>query len=728
MTITSQSRYLTHVKAILHASLASYDETIENWRQSIDANNFFGYNPPATPIHCAEAEAFLFQLEGDIDYARRARERLVTYRQFTEDFPAVPSEQRPEYADGLPPITNFFMHPHYVRAYEWIKSSGVLSVEDHHIIEQTVADSLDVLFRFPEWGAHNRAMLRAAGLAMAVRAFPQNPSAGDWAQMGRVMAQDTIGSWSIEDASLYHAVWMHALLLYADATDDPGIFRHVTTRYYFDYFLALLTPSDAIADFGDADWRSNWHYYIACFERAAREYQDPRYRYAACRIYNRFWNEAGQQDRFGTFPLFLDACRWVDEQVEPEAPTTGSQEVLEDLAGKKVVFRTGWDDDATFLLLNYKPETGHGYTPREYLKHTICVEAEKAHHGHSDENAVSLLMSKGSILLHDGGYREELPNGKYRADFYHNRIVVRRGIPHDRDHLLGFLEDGGVHKPTETEKIDFITFSDVEMSRTRVTDRNVGYQWDRTVVHLKREGMFVLFDGVSFLLDGQFTLSNLFYTRDILREGPGYYDTRIDEIRGYPNPGEQALLVWFAQTVDRWEGTDTTRRHYQDETLIHQTLSATYRRGDMVSFCTVLMPHGSQDDVEQLARMCRVPSVDRMPGATGLEIQTDDGLITIGLKLDLTREILMENIRPRYNYESGRTAYGAVETDARFVYCRAHGETLDYAFTEGVKLRYRDEDVFAGEPCGFPLQFSGPETQTGVPKWRAWEGREVIGK
>jgi hypothetical protein len=723
MTLTTRSRYITHIKANLDAALASYDEAIEQWRQSIRPDDFFGFNPPALPVHCAEAEAFLYRIEGDLAYARRARERLITYRRFTEYFPAVPAAGRPEYADGLPPIPNFFVTPHYIRAYEGIRDSGILNEEDCRTIEGVVEDSLAYVFRFPEWGAHNRAMLRAAALALAARVFPDNPRADDWAQMARFIAGDTIGRWSIEDASHYHPIWTYALLLYAEATQDAGIFDHVTTRYYFDYYLALLAPSGSIADFGDSHWRSDWSYFLCCFEYAARQYRDPRYRYAACRIYSQFWEEAGRPDRFGSMTHCMDACRWMDESILPETPATGSQEVLEDLAGKKIVFRTGWDDRATFLLLNYKPETDYGYTPREYLKRTICVEAEKAHHGHADENAVSLFMHRGSVLLHDSGYRENLPNGKYRADLYHNRIVVRRGIPHDRTSILAFLDDGGAYKPSETQKIDFIAFSDVEMSRTRVLDRNVGYQWDRTVVHLKQESLFVLFDGVEFLTEGQFTLSSLFYTRDLLGQGPGWFDTRIDEICGYRNPGDQALLVWFAQTVDRWEGTDATRRHYQDERLVHQTLTATYKRGDLVNFCTVLAPHAVGEPAEAMARRFRVPPVDRAPAAAGLEIETASGLVTLGVKLDLNQEILTENIRPRYTYEAGRTVYGRVETDARFVCCRESGDGLAYAFTEGVKLVYRDRTVFAAEPCGWPLQFFGEETQPGISKWRAWEGK-----
>ncbi|MCK7482476.1 MAG: hypothetical protein M0C28_39155 [Candidatus Moduliflexus flocculans] len=49
-------------------------------------------------------------------------------------------------------------------------------------------------------------------------------------------------------------------------------------------------------------------------------------------------------------------------------------------------------------------------------------------HGHADENSLVLLMSGGSVLLHDGGYRDYMPSGPYgayRQDYFHNRLCVR---------------------------------------------------------------------------------------------------------------------------------------------------------------------------------------------------------------------------------------------------------------------------------------------------------------
>ena len=65
---------------------------------------------------------------------------------------------------------------------------------------------------------------------------------------------------------------------------------------------------------------------------------------------------------------------------------------------------------------------------RDYLRDSLPVEEEKMTHGHADENSIVSLMSGGSILLRDGGYRDYMPSGPfgaYRQDYFHNRLVIR---------------------------------------------------------------------------------------------------------------------------------------------------------------------------------------------------------------------------------------------------------------------------------------------------------------
>jgi hypothetical protein len=412
----------------------------------------------------------------------------------------------------------------------------------------------------------------------------------------------------------------------------------------------------------------------------------------------------------------------MDETVRPERPTVGTQEALDELVGKKVVFRNGWDKDSTFLMLNYKPETDYGIAGRDNTRHTLVVEAEKTHHGHSDENAICLMMARGQVLLHDGGYREALPNGKYRADMYHNRIVVRSNRLRREDDVLEFLHDDGRHRPMETHRVDFYTFAEVDFSRTRATDRATGYRWDRIVAYLKAEDLFVVFDGIEALRPARLAICSLYYTHEILDRGPGWFRTRIGKLDGYgPEDGPASLLLLTPQAGDRWEGSRVTRRYFMDETCVYQATCGDFRPRDFASFITVLVPLDREDDPARVAARVALPEVSRHPRAAAVTLDWGGKAITLGVKLDLEDEILRSHVRPKYSYESGATAYGDVETDARFFYCAEKEGRLRYAFTEAVGFRYRGKPIFAPKGCSFPLQYEGPWVRNGTAKWRAWE-------
>src|SRR5262249_20868089 len=155
---------------------------------------------------------------------------------------------------------------------------------------------------------------------------------------------------------------------------------------------------------------------------AATLYRNSQYKYVAEQLTRRALERMARDQKLTEFAkvnistgigsAFTDAHRWADDYVKPQAPSNGSQEVLEDLIGKKIVFRNGWDRDSTFMLLNYRDEGDGGRLGRDFLRQTLSVEEEKMTHGHADENSISLLMSGGSVLLHDGGYRPDLPSGQ----------------------------------------------------------------------------------------------------------------------------------------------------------------------------------------------------------------------------------------------------------------------------------------------------------------------------
>ncbi len=88
--------------------------------------------------------------------------------------------------------------------------------------------------------------------------------------------------------------------------------------------------------------------------------------------------------------------------------------------------------------------------------------------------------------------------------------------------------------------------------------------------------------------------------------------------------------------------------------------------------------------------------------------------------LDLEAEYLVENIRPRYNFESGRAEYGNLVTDARYCYLHKNQNRLFYSFFKASKLIYNNKMIFEakGQMIG---QDDGSYQRWGVPKWIAWE-------
>ena len=98
-----------------------------------------------------------------------------------------------------------------------------------------------------------------------------------------------------------------------------------------------------------------------------------------------------------------------------------------------------------------------------------------------------------------------------------------------------------------------------------------------------------------------------------------------------------------------------------------------------------------------------------------------DEVITVAAKLDLLEGILYEDVRPRYNWDSRRTVYGELESDANFLYARRSGHRVSWSWTEATRLDCAGQTLFSGPVGTFPLQYVGPESRRGVASWRAWE-------
>jgi hypothetical protein len=740
-----RAAYLQYARASADWTWDHRDEIVARWRQTFDAWGPFGYRAPGGLLDLASIYAYLYEAERNPVHAERAKHVLLTYGDYRSQFPPEAARKRPDYSNGVPALPDFFVVMRYVRAYDTLHRLGQLTPDEAGRIESVVAHSIEYLLQTSEWGTMNRTMLRAESLAWAVRAMPKHPRATAWETQRRALGDDNWGNWEIEDATIYHGVWLYALLGYSDALGRMNdLLRTPEMYYYAHYFLELMSPAGFVPDFGDANWTSNWMHFLVFFEAAAARHADPRMKWAAQQIASRFLDLRNPTSA-GLGCYLLDAYRWGSDEVAATPPTTLSAEVMEDVQGKKVVFRNGWQKDSTYLLLNYRDEGDGGLNFRDYLRDSIPVEEEKMTHGHADENSIPLLMSGGSVLLHDGGYRDYMPSGPwgaYRQDYFHNRLCVRpekiwmgqkegeerysqRGaIP--QQPVMDFLRNAGSYRPVRTRKVDFLTQPEFDYARTRLIDDGWGYDADRVVVYVKDPEMFVVFDVFKSRTDEYFTLANLWHTRQVVARGEHWYDTAYDSIvpgvGGTPAPLADAkrLLVLFPESHFRLEGVEPIKRHYQDELVVHQATGRHFEPTQTEGFVTVLIPHGKDASPGDLAS--RVRLVPTEPEGAGLAVRIDDGgrQITVGIKQDLRRDIARDHRRPRYVFDKGRIAYGSVETDGDLVFTSERAGELTYSIVNMTRAVRGGQVLFQNGQSFHGLAFDGSGETAGVDKVRYW--------
>ncbi|MFC1502725.1 hypothetical protein ACFL6A_04875, partial [bacterium] len=681
----------------------------------------------------------LYELEQKKEYAERARKILAEYGDYRKEYPREAAKRRPDYNRGVPPLPDFFTTMRYIRPYEILKRLNFLKSSDMKKMEVIISRSMAYTLQTQEWGPMNRTILRAETLAWALRAMPHASEAELWSMYEYALGFDNWGNWEIEDATIYHAVWLYSLLGYADAKNAmKDLFHTPEMFYYAQYFLHLMCPDGMIPDFGDAHWHSNWTRYLVFFEAAAAVYNDPELKWAAATIANKFIDFEKIQNT-GLAYLLLDCYRYGEDSIDPVTPTTLSKEVMEDVQGKKIVFRNGWDPSSTYLLLNYRDEGDGGLIFRDYLRDAIPVEEEKMTHGHADENSIVLLMSGGSVLLHDGGYRDYMPSGPfgaYRQDYFHNRLCVRqekiwmgqkegeyRYSPTDHPAIPGqsvmdFLHNAGSYRRIRTQKIDFLTFPDFDYSRTRLIDDKLGYEWDRVIVYVKDPELFVVFDILKATVQEFFTAANLWHTRQIISQGDHWYDTAYDSLRSLPLAKDNHLLIYFPKTHYRLEQTEKESRYYQKEWVISQTTAQHFELGQHIGFATVLVPHSKDTDPTSWLDKIQYHETDPLGEGMRVEIMNGGSTIDVGVKCNLRMDMIRDWRRPKYTYESGRIQYGKLETNGDFIITKRQDRNFTFTIVNLTRAVYDKYILFDQLPGFFGLTYDGSSDEKGVGKAR----------
>ncbi|HEX9659318.1 MAG TPA: hypothetical protein VGA18_03420, partial [Rhodothermales bacterium] len=165
----TQDEYMAYIAAAAEEGWEDLEASRTRWRESIDLNYVFGYNPPPNDLYLAALNANLFEITQEGKYLDRAKELLLYYGKYRDAYPADYYQSKAEYSGGLPVMPNIFSFGKYVHAYDALKRHGRLSADEDGILVEAMAGSADYLVQFQEWGPMNRAMLRAEAITYVAK-------------------------------------------------------------------------------------------------------------------------------------------------------------------------------------------------------------------------------------------------------------------------------------------------------------------------------------------------------------------------------------------------------------------------------------------------------------------------------------------------------------------------------------------------------------------------------
>jgi hypothetical protein len=632
----------------------------------------------------------------------------------------------------MPVLETIFTFGPTIKAIKFLKDAGQLSTEEINGLEKLCEIQVVSILPESEWGAHNRCVLRAIIYYIFSDVFPQNKHSEKCRQLAKRLFEQSIGRWSIEDAAMYQPIWLTCVTEYVYMTGYWDSSIEVILSYYAHFFLNLIMPNGGLPEFGDGHWDAGWAstLVLGTSEFMAAKQRSGILKYGASRIAEHFIVDNKREHGAASERGFVNALLLCDDTVKEEQPQNLSGEILDELVGKKIVLKTGWNSKDTYLLYNYRDEGLYGKMGRDYLRKSIPVHAEKAHHGHADEQAILALWSNRKVFLRDGGYRDSFTtDGHYRADFYHNRMIIRRGRIFNEIGLLDYAKNIGTYQKVTTEKLFFERFSFGDALRTRLYDNFNKCECDRTIVFLKEENIFIVIDNVKALETGEYTLGPIFFGKEVERINESEF--RVYEDENYYNSIDKSKELESLRAVflrkDCKGNMEEIRRNYRNEQSFYQYSSRYFKQNEVFTFVTLLIPetfNTPQERESSISRASYIASNTKfyktgMGYCTGVEIATGTGKYFIGSKDDLDYGIGDLNIRPAYAYESGKADYGLFQTDASFFIAQEKVENNKYFFVEGTKVIYKNMELFS-VPTYNHLQLDFTR-KPGVWSWGSYE-------
>jgi hypothetical protein len=633
---------------------------------------------------------------------------------------------------GQTPFINGFRHlVPFCEAYIYLQKNGALTPGQRRMIDAQIIASIATHYDSTDFGAHNRGLIDGAAFFFAAEAVPDAPEVEKWKRYGEALSADSLNQWSIEDASIYLPFWQTYTLSLAELQGRADEhMKAVTTRFYFDHAKALLMPNGLMPDWGDGDWTHSWAWLVANLARAGGYHKDGSYLEAARRLYNASMDYYKKLDDGNSLYAVCLALRWMDASVPLEPLAQGkSAEVVDDLVSKKIAFRSPNGD---YAMLNYRDEGPYGRFSRDYLNAQLNAFQEKPTHGHGDENAIDLLMSGGTVLLADGGYRHitvQTWEDGWRADYYHNKIVARTGqmMPYEGNAFDYITKDRTYHA-VQTEKIHFGNFGSLDYSRTRLVDKERGYTGERVVLFAPETSLYIIVDSILIDEPGVKVFANVWHPDNILKQGDGYVVSWPERVpirnkEYWPNTHDKELLIQFAGKFDSVTGVREIERRFNPSKVFYQYLNTYFFKGQRLAFVTVLRPHAPGTFTPEMLEDVRVITNEHDDNRTlGLAFTLNGDPVTVGLKLDQT--IGMSNLRgrPMFDWRAGAVSYGKLRTDSDFSFVRERkGGAREFGFQYGCEVSYDGKTLFAMPLNKHMYQgaddFRNPLIKDKMPRW-----------
>ena len=263
-----------------------------------------------------------------------------------------------------------------------LKSHNAFTNDELILFDEFIVYMTDWIFNYPEWGGHNRASIRGRGMLEAAKTFPHHPLAKRWYEIGYALISDSIGKWSIEDASTYYPIWVEDIIDCEEEGWKEFPNNRVIIEYFCNFFTYITNPLYITTEFGDGRSGTQWGHVVNILEYGAKKYNNGIYKYVANRIFNKMKNmvtPGSENYKLNQANALVNAF-YNCSDIEEQEPFMGSLEVVDDIISKKIVFKNGLDDTkSTFMFLNYKDEIENGVLGRRNLDHTIVAPAEKNH-------------------------------------------------------------------------------------------------------------------------------------------------------------------------------------------------------------------------------------------------------------------------------------------------------------------------------------------------------------